>query len=321
MTSCSRSMLTCTRPPAASRASCPGRSAGTSRASAARPMCRFTVSLTLAEYEALRVGGPPVLAPGHGVARLESGAVDCARPERQAGDRDRRLVRHRQGDGAPRSQPPACASRAARGGSSGSRPRSRSSSTSPKPRAASASSAEAVERLGGLDILVNNAGLALGRAPFDESSEEDEARRLRRQRHRARPDDAALPAALRATGVTSSTWARSRAARRTRTARRTSRRSSPSAASPTRCARICSAGRSGSRPSTRGSSRRSSRSSASRATRRRRPRSIDGVDALQPEDIAECILFALTRPWHVNVDEIVVKARNQSSGGRILRDE
>ncbi|HSX22092.1 MAG TPA: SDR family NAD(P)-dependent oxidoreductase, partial [Gaiellaceae bacterium] len=32
----------------------------------------------------------------------------------------------------------------------------------------------AVEQLGGLDILVNNAGLALGRAPFDESTEEDE---------------------------------------------------------------------------------------------------------------------------------------------------
>jgi NADP-dependent 3-hydroxy acid dehydrogenase YdfG len=46
-----------------------------------------------------------------------------------------------------------------------------------------------------------------------------------------------------------------------------------------------------------------------------------GVEAMQPEDIAECILFALTRPWHVNVDEIVVKARTQSSGGRILRDE
>jgi NADP-dependent 3-hydroxy acid dehydrogenase YdfG len=46
-----------------------------------------------------------------------------------------------------------------------------------------------------------------------------------------------------------------------------------------------------------------------------------GVDPLRPEDIAECILFALTRPWHVNVDEIVVKARTQSSGGRILRDE
>jgi 3-hydroxy acid dehydrogenase/malonic semialdehyde reductase len=45
-----------------------------------------------------------------------------------------------------------------------------------------------------------------------------------------------------------------------------------------------------------------------------------GVDPLTPDDIAECILFALTRPWHVNVDEIVIKARNQSSGGRIIRD-
>ena len=34
--------------------------------------------------------------------------------------------------------------------------------------------AAAVEQLGGLDILVNNAGLALGRDPFDESTEEDE---------------------------------------------------------------------------------------------------------------------------------------------------
>src|SRR5205807_2344258 len=35
--------------------------------------------------------------------------------------------------------------------------------------------AEAVEKLGGgLDILFNNAGLALGRYPFDESTEEDE---------------------------------------------------------------------------------------------------------------------------------------------------
>jgi NADP-dependent 3-hydroxy acid dehydrogenase YdfG len=44
-----------------------------------------------------------------------------------------------------------------------------------------------------------------------------------------------------------------------------------------------------------------------------------GVEAVQPEDIADCIVFALTRPPHVNVDELVVKALTQSSGGRILR--
>jgi 3-hydroxy acid dehydrogenase / malonic semialdehyde reductase len=45
----------------------------------------------------------------------------------------------------------------------------------------------------------------------------------------------------------------------------------------------------------------------------------EGVDAMGPGDIAECIVFALTRPPHVNVDELVVKALAQSSGGRILR--
>ena len=45
----------------------------------------------------------------------------------------------------------------------------------------------------------------------------------------------------------------------------------------------------------------------------------EGVEAMTPDDVAECILFALTRPAHVNVDEIVVKALAQSSGGRILR--
>jgi 3-hydroxy acid dehydrogenase / malonic semialdehyde reductase len=45
----------------------------------------------------------------------------------------------------------------------------------------------------------------------------------------------------------------------------------------------------------------------------------EGVEAMRPEDIAECIVFALTRPQRVNVDELVVKALAQSSGGRILR--
>jgi NADP-dependent 3-hydroxy acid dehydrogenase YdfG len=47
----------------------------------------------------------------------------------------------------------------------------------------------------------------------------------------------------------------------------------------------------------------------------------EGVEAMQPEDVAECIVFAVTRPPRVNIDELVVKALAQSSGGRILRSE
>lgn len=46
-----------------------------------------------------------------------------------------------------------------------------------------------------------------------------------------------------------------------------------------------------------------------------------GVDPVTPDEVADCVLFALTRPPHVNVDEIVVTALAQSSGARILRDE
>lgn len=46
-----------------------------------------------------------------------------------------------------------------------------------------------------------------------------------------------------------------------------------------------------------------------------------GVEAMQPGDIADCVVFAVTRPPNVNVDELVVKALAQSSGGRILRSE
>jgi 3-hydroxy acid dehydrogenase/malonic semialdehyde reductase len=47
----------------------------------------------------------------------------------------------------------------------------------------------------------------------------------------------------------------------------------------------------------------------------------EGVEAPRAEDIADCVLFAVTRPPHVNVDELVVKALAQSSGGRIVRTE
>jgi NADP-dependent 3-hydroxy acid dehydrogenase YdfG len=41
---------------------------------------------------------------------------------------------------------------------------------------------------------------------------------------------------------------------------------------------------------------------------------------IRPEDVADSILFALTRPANVNVDEIVLTALAQTSGGNILRD-
>ena len=47
----------------------------------------------------------------------------------------------------------------------------------------------------------------------------------------------------------------------------------------------------------------------------------EGLDPVTPDEIADCVLVALTRPLHVNVDEIVIKALAQSSGGRIVRRE
>lgn len=47
----------------------------------------------------------------------------------------------------------------------------------------------------------------------------------------------------------------------------------------------------------------------------------EGLDPITPDEVADCVLFALTRPLHVNVDEIVIKALQQSSGGRIVRRE
>ena len=44
------------------------------------------------------------------------------------------------------------------------------------------------------------------------------------------------------------------------------------------------------------------------------------VEPVRPEDVAECVVFVLTRPPHVNIDEIVVKALAQSTPVRIVRD-
>jgi NADP-dependent 3-hydroxy acid dehydrogenase YdfG len=45
----------------------------------------------------------------------------------------------------------------------------------------------------------------------------------------------------------------------------------------------------------------------------------EGLEPLRPDDVAECVVFAVTRPPHVNVDEIVVKALAQSTATRTVR--
>jgi NADP-dependent 3-hydroxy acid dehydrogenase YdfG len=45
----------------------------------------------------------------------------------------------------------------------------------------------------------------------------------------------------------------------------------------------------------------------------------DGMQPLSPEDVAECIRWALAQPPHVNVDEIVVRPRDQATATSVHR--
>jgi NADP-dependent 3-hydroxy acid dehydrogenase YdfG len=45
----------------------------------------------------------------------------------------------------------------------------------------------------------------------------------------------------------------------------------------------------------------------------------EGVTPLTPDDVAECITFALTRPSHVNIDTMVVLARDQAGARQVHR--
>jgi 3-hydroxy acid dehydrogenase/malonic semialdehyde reductase len=178
----------------------------------------------------------------------------------------------------------------------------------------------AVEALGGLDILVNNAGGAIGRYPFWESSEDDEewmietnVRGLMRMTRlclphirdgghivnmdsiagRAAYENAAVYCAVKAASAMFSQALREdllgRPIRITAMA--------PGLTGETEFSLVRFKG-----------------------DEEKAAAVYQGVEPLTPEDIADCILFALTRPPHVNVDEIVVKALAQSSGGRILRN-
>jgi NADP-dependent 3-hydroxy acid dehydrogenase YdfG len=46
-----------------------------------------------------------------------------------------------------------------------------------------------------------------------------------------------------------------------------------------------------------------------------------GVRYLTPEDVADCILWAVTRPDYMVVDEIVIKPLQQASQDAIVREK
>lgn len=178
--------------------------------------------------------------------------------------------------------------------------------------------AHAVEALGGIDILVNNAGLALGRHPFDESSEEDEATvietnvngllritrlclpHIRDGGHIVNLGSIAGRQAYEggASYITSKYAVRgfTYALREDLLGRPIRVTTVDPGMAETEFSLVRYKG--------------DAQAAAAVYT---------GVDPLTAEDIADCIMFALTRPLHVNVDEIVVKALAQSSGARVVR--
>jgi 3-hydroxy acid dehydrogenase / malonic semialdehyde reductase len=187
------------------------------------------------------------------------------------------------------------------------------------PESAASFVASAVHRLEGLDILVNNAGLALGRDLFDESAEDDEEAVLDTNVHGViRMTRLCLPhlqdgghivnigsVAGRQAYERGALYVASKFAVRGFTyALREDLLGRPirlTTVDPglveTNFSRVRYRG---------------DEDAAAKV--------YEGVEALTPDDIAECVVFALTRPPHVNVDELVVMALAQSSGARILRN-
>ncbi len=178
---------------------------------------------------------------------------------------------------------------------------------------------EAVAALGGLDVLVNNAGGALGRYPFWESTEGDEEWMLEANVHglmrmtrlclphvrdgghivnidsiagRAAYENAAVYCAVKAASAMFSQALREDLLGR-----------------PIRVTAVAP-----------GLTETNFSLVRFKGDAEKASKVYEGVEALTPEDIADCILFALTRPLRVNVDELVVKALAQTSGGRIIRD-
>jgi 3-hydroxy acid dehydrogenase/malonic semialdehyde reductase len=178
---------------------------------------------------------------------------------------------------------------------------------------------DAVEQLGGLDILVNNAGLGLGRDPFDKSTEQDEETVLETNVHGVlRMTRLCLPhlregghivnmgsIAGRQPYENAAVYVASKYAVRGFTyALREDLLGRPIHLTTVDPGLVET---NFSRVRFRGDDEKANAVYA-------------GVEAVRPEDVADCVIFVLTRPPHVNIDEIVVKALAQSTPVRIIRD-
>jgi NADP-dependent 3-hydroxy acid dehydrogenase YdfG len=176
----------------------------------------------------------------------------------------------------------------------------------------------AVSELGGIDILFNNAGLALGRNPFWESTEEDEARVLHTNVDGLlRMTRLALPH-IRDGGHILFMGSIA------------GRQAYPNAASYVTSKFAVRGFVYALREDLLGRPIRITTLDAGlvetefsivrfRGDESQANAVYEGLDPITPDEIADCAMFALTRPPHVNLDEIVIKALAQSSGGRIVR--
>ena len=182
---------------------------------------------------------------------------------------------------------------------------------------------EAVERLGGLDILVNNAGLALGRDPVWESTEEDERQvietnvlALMRITRLCVPhirDGGHIVNLGSVAGIWSYASGSSYVASKFAVHGYTRALRDDLHGRPIRITNVA--------PGLVGDTEFSNvrfHGDDDKAAGVYRNVALGG--ALGPEDVADCIMFALTRRPSVNIDEIVLMALAQTSGGNILRD-
>jgi NADP-dependent 3-hydroxy acid dehydrogenase YdfG len=161
---------------------------------------------------------------------------------------------------------------------------------------------EAVHELGGLDILVNNAGLGLGRDPFDASSEEDEETVLETNVHGLmRMTRLCLPHLRDGGHIVNMGSIAGRQAYENAAVYVLGRPIHVTTVDPGLVESNFS------RVRFRGDEEKAGAVYAD-------------VEPLTPDDVAECVVFAVTRPKHVNIDELVVKALAQSSPVRIVRD-